>query len=122
MRDHGLLAGMRDVDAGEAHALGRRQELAERRAGQLQAIDVDQLVEAAQPLRGGLLLMHGGRARCLDAAADQPQQQRARRRRRAAPRRSQRFSLCRHGATIRALPRLGDRFPRRAAGPLFRPR
>ena len=46
-RDHCLLAGVGDVDAGEAHAFGRGQELGQNLDTEAELLDVDETVDVA---------------------------------------------------------------------------
>ena len=77
-RHHRLLARVRDVQPGEAHSLGRRQQFRKRLGVQAEAVEIDALVDAAQPVGGRFLFVHRGRARRVDAGADETEEQRAR--------------------------------------------
>ena len=70
-RDDRLLAGVGDVEAGKARALGGEQQVGQRLGAEAQRLQVDQLVDVAQALLGALLLVHRRGARGLDAGADQ---------------------------------------------------
>ena len=48
--DDGLLAGMGDVEAGETEALGGCQDVGERARTEAKRLQIDQLVDIAQPL------------------------------------------------------------------------
>ncbi len=61
-RDHRLLAGKSDVEAVEAHPLGREQQVRQRLGAEIQGLEVDQLVDVAETLLGALLLVHRGGA------------------------------------------------------------
>ena len=71
-RDDRLLAGMGDVEAGEAEALAPRSGArASASTPSPSAVEVDELVHVAQALLGALALVQARRARRLDAGADQ---------------------------------------------------
>ena len=73
-----LLARVRDVQSREPHALGRREQVREGLRGQAEAVEIDALVDAAQPVGCRFLFVHRGRARRVDAGADETEEQRAR--------------------------------------------
>jgi hypothetical protein len=66
---------MGDVQPGESHTLGGRQQLRQGVGCQCQLRQVDQPVQAAQPLRRGFRLVQGRGAGQLNARADQAEQE-----------------------------------------------
>jgi hypothetical protein len=70
-RDHRLLAGMGDVEAGEAAPLSRLDQFRQGLDAAAELLEVDQLVLVTQPLFGAFAHMHGRSPRRLDAGADQ---------------------------------------------------
>jgi len=74
-RDYFLLARIRDVQPGEAHALGRGNQLRQRANAEAEPLQVDQPVNGGKTLRRALALVHRGREGALDAGADQPGKQ-----------------------------------------------
>src|SRR5690606_11597323 len=75
VRDDGLLAGVRDVQAGKAEAFGSDKQLAQVGRRQAELVEVDALVEAENAVVGRLVLVKGGAQRFTDALADQSEQQ-----------------------------------------------
>jgi hypothetical protein len=73
-RQHGLLAGEGDVESGEPHLPGRRQQPRQGLDAEARHLEVDQLVVQRQALRARLGLVERGRQRALDAGADQADQ------------------------------------------------
>src|SRR6185436_16017152 len=73
-REHRLLAGISNVQTHKTLGLRVFQQISQRFRTRLQLLEVDQPVFAAQTLFGSLVFMHGWRARCLDAGADQANQ------------------------------------------------
>ena len=67
----GLLAGIGDVQAGEAETFGCRQQLWQGFDRQAQHIQIDQPVETTQALVVAFLLVQTRRARGLHACADE---------------------------------------------------
>ena len=57
-RHHRLLARVRHVEAVEAHPFGRQQQIGKRRRGQLEPLEIDQPVDAAQAMLRRFLLVH----------------------------------------------------------------
>ena len=70
-RDHRLLTGKGNVQAVEAHALGRGQQLGQGLRIQAQLLQVDLAIDVAQALCRAFLLVHRRGERPLDAEADQ---------------------------------------------------
>ncbi len=66
-----LLARVRDVQPGKAHALSRGQQFWKRLGVQAETSEIDALVDAAQPVGGCFLFVHRGRAGRVDAGADE---------------------------------------------------
>jgi len=62
-RNDRLLARIGDVQAGEAHALRRGEQLRERLDADTELVEIDELVEVAQALLVGFALVQGRRAR-----------------------------------------------------------
>src|SRR5690606_27905646 len=75
VRDDGLLAGVRDVQAGKAEAFGSDKQLVQVGRRQAELVEVDALVEAENAVVGRLVLVKGGAQRFTDALADQSEQQ-----------------------------------------------
>src|SRR6266513_180023 len=75
-RDHGLLAGVGDVDAGETHALGGRQELGQAVDTDAELLEVDETVDVAESVLVGFALVHRRRQRGLNRRSDQADQER----------------------------------------------
>src|SRR5215469_10712409 len=67
---------MGDVDAGEAHALCRGQQLGQRIRTEAEFLDVDQAIDVAELLLGGFTLMHRRRQGRLDRRSDEADEER----------------------------------------------
>src|SRR5215469_10308045 len=67
---------MGDVDAGEAHALCRGQQLGQRIRTEAEFLDVDQAIDVAELLLGGFTLMHRRRKGRLDRRSDEADEER----------------------------------------------
>ena len=66
-----LLARVRDVEPGEPEAAGGNEKLRERLDGEPESLQIDQLVDVAEPLGRAFALMETGRPGRLNAGADQ---------------------------------------------------
>src|SRR5205823_1800106 len=75
-RDHRLLAGIGDVEAGETAVLRIREQPRQCFDADAELVEVDQLIAELQALRLRLVLMQRRRARLLDPGADQAEMQR----------------------------------------------
>ncbi|CAM2155261.1 conserved hypothetical protein [Paraburkholderia tropica] len=76
--DHRLLAGIGDVQAVEAHALGREQQLGQRGGREFERVEIDATVDVVETEFAPFFLVHRGRERAADALADQAAKERAR--------------------------------------------
>ena len=72
-RQHRLLAGVGDVETGEAHFLGGAQEIGQRVRPHPKQVEVDPLVQAVHAVFGSLPFVHGRSERGLNARPDQTQ-------------------------------------------------
>ncbi len=70
-RNDRLLARIGDVQPGEAHPLRSGKQLGQRLDTQAELVEIDELVHVTKALLVALALVHRGRARGLDARADQ---------------------------------------------------
>ena len=58
-RQHRLFAGVRDIQAVEAHALGGSEQIGQGVRSPVQALEIDQLIQAVQTVLGGFAFVHG---------------------------------------------------------------
>ena len=70
-RHHFLFAGVGNIQAGKAEALGGCQQLREGRVRQTQRFEIDEPVDAADSMCGCFAFMHLGRARGLNINTDE---------------------------------------------------
>ena len=75
-RDHGLLAGMGDVEACEAEALGRGEDFRQGALVDAERVQIDQLVDVAKSLLGALPFVQSRRSGRLDAGTHQSDENR----------------------------------------------
>ena len=75
-RDDRLLAGIGDVQPGEAHDARRFDERGQRLRAAAGRVEVDELVVQANAVVAGFLLLQGRGQRALDAGADEAAEQR----------------------------------------------
>ena len=69
--EHGLLAGMGDVESCKAEALGCGQDFGQGACVDAERLQIDQLVDVAKALLGSFPLVQPRGSRCLDASSHQ---------------------------------------------------
>jgi hypothetical protein len=74
-RDHYLLARAGDIDAGEAHAFGRGQELGQSLYAKAELLDIDETIDVAQSVLVGFALVHSWCQRSLNRRPDEADQE-----------------------------------------------